>query len=200
MTPVFFTMADDCIAEYIEINKPLRDVSKKYRLVTVCSGTKAPDMMNRLYRTEILECDNSFPVKGDVLLKYLKKTSDYDCVIKIDLDALIFDIRGLLNLISANLKPMSLMGNRRKHYIRGGCNALNADLTPLMNSLSEHGSRPNKFDDYYCAEVLRTGGKLQDRALFEMSKSYTRTLPVWHPHKRNKLKYIAKGITGYAGT
>ncbi len=193
MRVIFWTLVDDVLSEYIELNKPLQDISKKYELYAMCSGEKSIDLIKKNYVANIIETVNDVRLKGKALFEVLKKRDDYDVLIKIDLDALVLDVNKLLLEIESHILPMTIMGNLRRSftgrmYIRGGCHAVHRtviDKIQMKIPVEKTG-----FDNPYNIAVLETGACQIDHHLFEICDNPTGNFPVWHPPK------IKEGIEG----
>lgn len=193
MKLIFWTLVDDILADYLPLNKPLQDLSKKYELYMLCSGNKSIKLSKQYYKSNIIVTHNDVRFKGKKLFENLKTRSDYDVLVKIDLDAIILDLPKLISEIESNIKPMTIVGNQResytgRKYIRGGCNATHR--TVIDKIVMEVPTQPTGFDNPFNMGVLRAGATQINHHLFEICDIPTGNFPVWHPSK------IKEGVEG----
>ena len=204
MKIIFWSFVDDVINKYVILNKSLQRLSKYYDFYALCSGKKSTGYINDLYNANIIESENNLCLKSKLLFDHLKNIN-FDVLIKIDMDSVLMDEKFLIKNIKHNIIPMSIMGNLRKSktygiiYVRGGCNATHSSVIKKIDMIVP----PNKkeyqiFDKYYSDACNNINTKYIDFPLFEISKSYSNKLPVWHPIKNgNRLNLFKKALDVY---
>lgn len=193
MKLIFWTLVDDVLIDYFPLNKPLQDLSREYELYMMCSGDKSIQSAKQHYNINIIRTENDVRLKGKVLFDNLKKRSDYDVLVKIDLDAVILDLPKLVSEIETFVNPMTIVGNQRRSasgrmYIRGGCNATHRTVIDRIEM--EVPNAPTGFDNPFNIAVLKTGATQINHPLFEICDKPTGNSPVWHPPK------VKEGIEG----
>jgi len=182
--PIFWSCCDPAVAKFIEANKSLQDISARYDFYFLCSGGSI-NRVRELYRGHHISCINDFCVKGNTLFTLLKRRNNYDVVIRLDMDAIVFDVEDLINRAQRAAGEQLLVGNdspdKRYAYVRGGCNITSRSVIDKIGLL--HSDNPSEFDPVYSASVEAAGGKLFSSPIFEESLAYSGELPVWHPLK-----------------
>ena len=198
---IFWTNSWDAGTEYLEKNISLQDISQKHDFYFMNSGAKSEEAIKKLYNGKCINCENDKAVKGDVLFKELASVS-YDVLIRIDLDAIIFDLDGLLRKIEENTAGEGhfVLGNTKKFrgrrttnkkyrgikYVRGACNATSKSVIDKIDMITEENAG---FDIPYAMSFHKTGCKLLSCKLFEINKKYTGKHPVWHPTGKGAEKF-----------
>lgn len=197
---IFYTLVDDKIIDFVQLNSPLQKISNEYQLISMCSGVKSPAIIEALYNSKIIMSHNDMGYKGRLLMEHLQSTKNNEFIlIKIDMDALITNPNKLIEKIKNNIEPISLIGNmakarRIKEYIRGGCNAMHSDLVYKLRIKG----RGRFYDNYiHCAVKKIPDHKIINCPLFEIGE-YKGELPVWHPPKLNRnIKSLMEKIKLY---
>jgi cbb3-type cytochrome oxidase cytochrome c subunit len=124
---------------------------------------------------------------------------DFDVLVKIDLDAILFNYQEVLD-IASKCPPESILGNKRtlgdRIYIRGGCNACHASVIKRFVIKGFHQTfKGMDFDIPFC---IQSKANLVDYQIFEISEKYSGKLPVWHPlQNTTKLIQFRKCIEIY---
>ena len=211
MKPIFWTNSWDAGTEYLELNKSLQDISNKYPFYFMNSGEKSEEVIKNMYNGICVNCENDKAVKGKVLFDSLKGKEDYDCLIRIDLDAIVFDLDKLLSKIETHImSEHAVLGNtktfngrkatNRKYrgikYVRGACNAASRSVIDKIDMITEENAG---FDIPYAMSFHKTNCKLMSCNLFEINKKYTGKYPVWHPVYKgaDKLRIFSREIQRY---
>jgi hypothetical protein len=152
--------------------------------------------------------------KSQLLLKHFQMISSFrgvqddDVLVKIDLDAVLFDLPELVRRIKNNIEPYSILGNYREQiftndkgggefslgYIRGACQAMPISTVNKVSFECDDKHKVSDFDVPFCEQAQKNGIKLIDSPLFEINTKYTYTHPVWHPDKkvRGKVKQFSR--------
>ena len=187
---VFWSPVDSCVEYFVENNSSLYDVSNKHPFLFVCSNG-----IDRLVKEKAGRCgltintDNNMKGKGTAVFDLLK-TMDFDVCIRVDADAIVFDLPRLIRWASST-QPMELVGWQVKEKrIRGGCQACGVEIVRNIAALGDG----QNFDSAMSKNVLKMGGMLRHCKLFEMSTMYTGESPVWHPKKDDKESLFERHI------
>jgi hypothetical protein len=198
--------------EYIEKNQSLIDLSQKHEIFGMANGKKCQETMKHLYnRVTTIECINDRAAKGKAIFDHFKGRDDYDFLIRIDLDAIVFDLNRLETAIEKNmLGKHAVMGNtktfygRRKEnkkyrgtkYVRGACNVASRSVVEAIEMITDENAG---FDIPFAMSFKGTGCEVISNKLFELNKRYTGKRPVWHPPYKGteKLRYFLKGTEQY---
>lgn len=190
---IFYTFLDVSNQVYLELNDSLVRITKEYPLYFLNSGVDSERICQRGYeKANVIHCSNNMQLKFNKLMGELKDV-DYDILVKIDLDSIIFDYDRLIQMV-LETKPNQFRGVLRTvkgiTYTRGGCNACHrSTIANFRFNLSGN-----------CMDVdIPMGEQLEceriDIPLFEINDNYTGTAPVWHPEKINKLKLFKEHLT-----
>jgi len=199
---IFWTNIYDQGIGYMEANTSFQDLSKLHETYFMATGEKCIDVAKNLYNSKIIECDNDKAIKGKVLFDTLKSRNDYDVLIRLDLDAVVLDLEGLLKRIEDNIQDHSVLGNVRRikgkspqkrkfrglQYVRGPCTATTSSV---IDKIDMDISMKLGFDIPYATSFKKTGAKIISCNLYETKRSYRGNLPAWHWHKKGKHKVIA---------
>lgn len=179
---VFWTPVDPCIESFVRDNESLQAVSRSYPYVFACSNGIDSLVRERCGSHAVtVETENDMKKKGTAVFD-LMKTMDFDICIRVDADAIIFDLPRLLDMASPT-GPRQLVGWEVKPgRIRGGCHAVGADI---VRHIAPLGEGPN-FDKAMSANTIAMGGEVLHCKFFEMNFGYTGECPVWHPKKSAK--------------
>lgn len=187
---VFWSPVDPCIDYFVENNSSLYDVSDKYPFVFACSNG-----IDRLVKEKVgrwgltIDTDNNMKGKGTAVFNLLKRM-DFDVCIRVDADAIVFDLPRLISWASST-RPMELLGWQVKEArIRGGCQACGVGIVRNIAALGDG----QNFDAAMSKNVLKMQGALRHCKLFEMSRVYTGESPVWHPKKDDKKSLFERHI------
>ena len=208
---IFWTNSWDGGAEYLEKNTSLQDISQKHDFYFMNSGDKSEQIIKNLYNGKCINCENDKAIKGKVLFEELKDVS-YDVLIRIDLDAIIFDLDRLLLKIENSITEdkLCVLGNTKRfvgrkqgnkkyrgiEYVRGACNAASKNVIDKINMITEEKAG---FDIPYAMSFHKMNCKLVSCKLFELNNKYTGKYPVWHPKGKGtaKLRAFLKEIEKY---
>lgn len=201
---IFWTNIYDEGLRYLENNTSIQNLSKKHELYLMANGKKCVDMAKSLYQGEIIESINDKAVKGKLLFDVLKSRTDYDVLVRLDLDAVVIDSNKLINLIEPKIENQHAVVGHIKtfkgrkewnkrfsgiSYVRGPCNATSKSV---IDQIEMDISFPNAgFDIPYAISFKKTGCKFVKCALYEDRESYKGILPVWHWHQKGDVKYQA---------
>jgi len=178
---VFYTFLDKCNLEYFLLNDSISQV--QYPLYFLTSNVDEEVIREKFPSAHVLITDNNMQWK---FINFVRKTNA-KFIVKIDLDAIIFNYPLLLKKIS-QIKEGEILGNlkgtKQRCWIRGGCNAIwSQDLVNLI---------PESSGNYMDVDIwLSKGLKLKkvDCHLFEQSTKWSGTEPVWHPpQSKDKMK------------
>jgi hypothetical protein len=187
---VFWSPVDPCVEYFVEHNSSLYDVSDKYPFVFACSNG-----IDRLVRQNTgrqgltINTDNNMKGKGTAVFSLLR-SMEFDVCIRVDFDAIVFDLPRLISW-TASTQPMELVGWQVKESrIRGGCQACGVEIVRNIAALGDG----KNFDAAMSKNVVKMGGALRHRKLFEMSTAYTGESPVWHPKKDDKAALFERHI------
>ena len=106
---VFWSPVDPCIESFVRDNESLHAVSRSYPYVFACSNG-IDSLIRERYGSHavIVETENDMKKKGTAVFD-LMKTMDFDICIRVDADAIIFDLPRLLDMASAT-GPRQLVG------------------------------------------------------------------------------------------
>ena len=199
---IFWTNIYDQGIGYMEANTSFQDLSKLHETYLMATGEKCQEVAKSLYNGKIIECDNDKAVKGKVLFEALKARNDYDVLIRLDLDAVVIDLEGLLKRIETNIQDHSVLGNVRKikgksprkrqfkglKYVRG---PVTATTRSVIDKIDMDVSMELGFDIPYATSFKETGAKIISCNLYETRRDYKGNLPAWHWHKKGKHKRYA---------
>jgi len=208
MRLIFWTFADGGSSGYLRYNKSLQELSQEYDFYFLCSGNRGNKLVRKHFRAQVLPCENNIQEKSQLLLKHFQMLSSFrgvqddDVLVKIDLDAVLFDLPELVRRIKKNIKPESIMGNYREQfvtndqgdrevslsYVRGACQAMPISTVKKVSFECDDRYGISDFDIPFCEQVQNRGIKLIDCPLFEINNKYTYTHPVWHPDKKARRK------------
>jgi hypothetical protein len=179
---VFWTPVDPCVESFVRSNESLHGVSRSHPYVFACSNgidTVIRETCGNHALT--INTENDMKGKGTAVFD-LMKTMDFDICIRVDADAIIFDLPRLLDMASAT-GPKQLLGWEVKPgRVRGGCHAVGAQV---VRNLPPLGEGPN-FDKAMSTNTTAIGGEILHCKFFEMNYRYTGECPVWHPKKSEK--------------
>jgi hypothetical protein len=182
MKPIFWTGTANHISDYLIHNKRLRDLSNRFPLYVVYSGTS--EYLKTYYpKATIIKCENEWMKKAVRVHEAICLRSEYDVVIRFCPDTIIKDVDTLIRMIETAMagNPMMFVGNVAKFkgitYLRGACNSTpRAVFEKLVLKPSD-----TDYDTWYSTAVVAAGGVMKDVSLFEINNKYTGKLPVWHP-------------------
>lgn len=217
MKIIFWTNTYDDGCNYISSNLSLQRISKCHDFYFMNSGTDSEYCVNKFYKGHIINCENDVSIKGKVLFDLLKLKSDYDILVRVDLDAIVFDLEKLKEIIRENLLGRhAVMGNvkkfrgmkrdKRKHqvskpyrgikYVRGGCHATSRSV---IDSIDMMDDKKIGFDIPYAVSFRETGCDVIPKPIFEINSKYSYHRPVWHPTGKglDKLETYMKNMNLY---
>jgi hypothetical protein len=198
--------------EYIEKNQSLIDLSQKHEIFGLANGKDCQKTMKSLYnKVNTIECINDRAVKGKAIFDHLKNRDDYDFLVRIDLDAIVFDLERLERIIEKNMVGKhAVMGNTKKfygkrkgnkkyrgiRYVRGACNVASKSVVDAIEMITKENAG---FDIPFAMSFKKTGCESISHKLFELNKKYTGKRSVWHPPAKGdeKLRYFLKGVERY---
>ena len=207
MKPIFYVAVDDVITDFVIANTPLREICKRFPLYLLSSGEDTGVFRRRYQKGTVIKCkENDFQLKGQQFFNYLQKNKiDCDCVVRLDVDAVVFDIDWLLRILKLNLmrEKLGFIGNlvdrgKDRVYIRGACQAITYKLADKL-SLQPTG-KSDEYDYMFTVAAEEAGCKYIPYNLFEVTRVYTYTVPVWHPPKSalpERLAYFKRHIKKY---
>lgn len=201
MLPIFWSPTDPCIRNFIVSNKSHIQVSHQFPFYFVCSGGIDTDIIN-LYGSKsliLISQKNRMRTKGKILFDAIRNL-DFDVLIRVDMDAIIFDLQWLLKeaeiatkfkCVAGKIKRGNLVSGNKEKYVRGGCHVVSKEIAHNIYMTDE----PGTFDSAFSVYAKKAGASLLDTNTFEESISYSKNSPVWHPKKKknrfyNFLKHI----------
>lgn len=171
---VIYTFADICNAKYL-CNTSLKDLPTPIHFL--CSNGVENQVIVNFPDAIILETENHMQNK---FINFLKQFTDTTKLVKIDLDAVIFDKQKFIQEIE-DTNQNEFRGNlrtvKRGTYIRGGFNCIWSQELFKIN-LQPSGN-PMDVDIWLALQLKET--QLINRPYFEINNKYTGTAPVWHP-------------------
>ena len=179
---VFWSPVDPCVEFFLENNESLHAVSRTFPYVFACSnGIDALVREKCSGHAVTIDMENDMRAKGTAVFDLMKKM-DFDICIRVDADAIIFDLPRLLGMASAT-RPNQLLGWEVKAgRVRGGCHACGAEI---IRNIAPLGAGPN-FDATMAKRIRAMGAEVLHCKFFEMNYRYTGECPVWHPKKSAK--------------
>jgi hypothetical protein len=195
----FWTPVDPIVEYYIQNNKSLQRISNLFEYIFVCSNG-AEEIIKTTYgkRSKILLSDNHMTLKGKVLYDFIRN-DDYGTLIRLDADAIVFNLDWLLKLIySTNYQKAIVVGfenglfrdlyktseifNLDYKFICGMCNITTKCAAKLMDfSMFNLDVVPWLEFDACFTILAHKFASFIPRRLVEISENYTHTAPVWHP-------------------
>lgn len=189
MRPVFYVAVDNVVHDFAVANQPLHEIGERFPLYFLASGEGTGAIRREFPRCTVLKAKNDFQIKGRKFFKYIQQQEiACDCVVRLDVDALVFDIDWLLRIFKTHLmaSEFGFIGNmvtrgKGKRYIRGACQAVTHKLAMKMD-LQPTGSS-KEFDYMFTNAAYIAGCEFIPYKLFNVSKLYTYSVPVWHPPK-----------------
>lgn len=188
----WYTLLDECNFDYLKLNKSIVDVDKNFPLYVVSSVVSEDEVRYFLPNAIVIEVsENNVLKKFNALLDVVEGT-EAEVLVKIDLDAIVFDL-GKVAKMASSVQEGQHAGNLRVvrgiEYVRGGCSACH--LSALSGFRIE-------VDGAYPGLDITLGEQLDcervDLPMFEISPVYTGKAPVWHPPKSNKLDHFKSQI------
>lgn len=187
---VFWSPVDPCVEYFVENNSSLHDVSKRYPFIFACSNRIEGVVKEKCGAQAIaINTANNMKGKGTAVFS-LMRSMDFDVCIRVDVDAIVFDLPRLIRMASST-GPAQLAGWQIKvGRIRGGCQACGVDIVKSIEPLGDGAN----FDAAMSKNTLKMGGELVHCKFFEMSTAYTGECPVWHPKKDDKRALFEKHI------
>ena len=185
---VFWSPVDPCVEYFVESNSSLHDVSRKYPFIFACSNGIDGLVKEKCGEQAVtVNTENDMKGKGTAVFNLLRRM-DVDVCVRVDVDAIVFDLPRLIRMASAT-GPAQLAGWQIKpKRIRGGCQACGVDIIKRIEPLGDGAN----FDAAMSKNTLKMGGELIHCKLFEMSTTYTGECPVWHPKKNDKRALFEK--------
>lgn len=207
MKPIFYVAVDDVIFDFVAANIPLQDISKKYDLYLLSSGSKTGSVRKLFPKATILKSDNDFQLKGVSFFEHIREHKvKGDVIIRLDVDAVVFDVEWLLRIVEQNFKGVNLgfIGNlvkrsKERIYIRGACQAVTRELADKLQ-LQPTGDS-NEYDYMFNSAAVEAGCTYVPYKLFEVTEAYTANVPVWHPPKikvlEKRLEYFVRHVKKY---
>lgn len=192
MNICFWTPIYEKMEEYLIKNQSLQRLSELYPFIFVASGG-AEKYIKEFYGSKAISLpieQNNMIHKADKAFKEFDQRFEEGVLIKIDMDAILFNVKGLLELVIPLVGRKALIGNearrknKKRNYIRGGCQAY---TKPLLKEICLDLTYPkiSKLDQ----EIANACRRVQDCEfvylnLFEDHEIfYTKSAPVWHPSK-----------------
>jgi hypothetical protein len=185
---IFWSQIDDSIIDFPMSNKPMQEISNQYPVYFVYSGSRCKKVLLPYYpKATFLHCDKNCNItKTKILFDFLKKTCDYDVLIRTCCDAIIFDVDWLLKTLDNEMyQKHAIIGNKVKvlGYIRGGCNALSKSVVDKINiSLKDIKSNAS-FDLFLSGVALSAGAETIHYDLFGCFEESIGKFPVIHPDR-----------------
>lgn len=194
---VFWSPVDPTVQYYLKNNPSLDQISQQYPHLFVTSNG-IDQLVKQLHPNAIIiNSKNDMRCKGTTAFQYMR-TIKFDVCIRLDVDAILFDLNKLINM-TQNTKPNQFLGckkrfkklrivrrmNTKHKYpfkIRGACHAIGRDIIERIKPL---GTGPH-FDEAMSANAVDAGAELIDCHLFELNAQYTGASPVWHPPRGTK--------------
>jgi len=193
---IFWTPVDGCISEYVKMNTSLIAASTEYEYIFVCSGNISSIIRDMHPKSTVIECDNNMGRKGNIAYDIARES---DLCIRIDADSIIFDLTWLVGKANQIKGKKAVIGNVRTTeegitYVRGGCKAISRQAMESMRYLPEY---KRDYDMAFREAILGKNIEMINGGLFELSKNFQKTCPVWHPPKSKKMQYFSATIEKY---
>jgi hypothetical protein len=197
---VIWSPIDPCVEWFFRRNPSLPAVAEKIPYVFVCSNGIEELVRERCGDTAIIALAerNKMRHKADVAWARIRDM-DFDICMRIDIDAIIFDLHRMLSMAS-KAGPKQLIGWKKKFtskkdrdkppYIRGACQAAGEYLVRNVELLGDG----TEYDYLFSRLTEKMGGEIIDdlalfgNRFFELNDDYSGESPVWHPRKKNKKK------------
>jgi hypothetical protein len=196
---LYFTLYTRSLHKYLEKNESFKIIQPLYVIGDMTSEASA---ITQILPNAIILRAKENDTKEKAFLFFEKiAQQDFDFVVKIDLDAILFDQKKLELILQSfdSNKPM-IIGNekrgKRRSYIRGGCQAISrafvVDLLAIDSSISS--APPSQEIDAWLAvyaSIFQEKCKesiLKNIPLFEYSNKLWRgSCPAWHPKKNSSV-------------
>jgi len=206
---IFWTNVYDGALGFTENNTSLQDLSEQYEMYFMSSGEKSREVIEKLYNGHIIDCSNDTAIKGKILFDMLKNRQDYDVLVRIDMDAIVFNLNKLTDIIESNIVDKhAVLGNYKKfktkkpnqfsgvRYVRGACQAATRSVIDRIDMVID---KKAGFDIPYAMSFCKTNCEIIKCKLFELSNKYRGKYPVWHPKEKGeaKLNIFLKEISKY---
>lgn len=188
---VFYTFLDFVNLNYFQLNDSLKQI--EYPLYFLTSNLDEEVIKEKFPSAHVLITENNMQWK---FINFVRKTNA-KFIVKIDLDAIIFDYPLLMSKIS-QIKEGEILGNlkgtKQRCWVRGGCNAIWSQ--DLVNLIPESSGNTMDVDIWLSKGLQKSGMKLVDEPLFEQSRSrFSDKLPVWHPEQsKDKMNQFKKEL------
>lgn len=191
--PIFWSPADKCVSYFAKKNKSLQLISDFYPYYFMCSRGADSVIEDHYGRLSVIrKSKNNMTLKGKILFEELSIKDDYDVLIRLDMDAIVFDFSWLSKIAKRSVDTQRPIGNIRKKktgekYMRGACHFVPADVIRLVSL--DKSKNPREFDLPFSRSIPKehpvTGYKC-----FELNNGYRGTAPTWHPLKTKDKKKV----------
>lgn len=195
---VFWTPCDIKISEFILKNQSLKILSEQFPYYLVCSNG-IESLVSKSYKTIVTE--------NHMMLKYVKlmeKIENFDVLIRLDADAIVFQPKKLLAfqvnndsvyghygpLKNPNLvlkKPISSFDG---NILCGACHLLGKNIRNIKFRIYDE-FLDCEFDPVFTMQLKHMN--IIETNTFEMNDAYTGKAPVWHPLKDKNKFFIEMG-------
>ena len=187
---VFWSPVDPCVESFLRNNDSLHAVSRSYPYVFACSNGIDGLVREKCGSHAVtINMENDMKRKGTAVFDLMKKM-DFDICVRVDADAIIFDLPRLLRMASATGPRQFLGWEVKVGRVRGGCHAVGAEI---VRNIAPLGEGPN-FDAAMSKNTRAMGGEILHCKFFEMNYRYTGECPVWHPRKSAKASLFDEHI------
>lgn len=151
---------------------------------------------------KIVLAENNMSEKGKILFETIRG-EDYDVLIRVDTDAIIFDLEWLIELAKPAVGKKKIIGNTVRpktwnldRYVRGGCHIVSSQVIREIKMIRM--KKQAGFDKPFNMSI-KDIAEIEHKKVFEQTRRYRRTAPVWHPPKRKKGECFERAVHDYRG-